>query len=178
VFHVELRRFPHVARTFNLSDEELERRVLAPWLAGQPLELEDRQWEPGRTKLTIYEARALAREEIGMGRGWGTVSRDGEDVTARLLASRRQPSELHELKDEILTRVREQRLRLGDVVELSDATRRPSERLSLAEQAVWELLHEARVRLIEAGTAVGQDRWQAVLLDWRAWTDDGISLSV
>ena len=40
MFHVELRQFPHVARMFNLSREELEARILGPWLAGRELELD------------------------------------------------------------------------------------------------------------------------------------------
>ena len=32
VFHVELRQFPHVARVFNLSREELDARFARPWV--------------------------------------------------------------------------------------------------------------------------------------------------
>jgi hypothetical protein len=112
-----------------------------------------------------------------MGRGWGTVSRAGEDATARLLAPAQPSTALAELKARILTQVSEQPRRLGDLVELAGSAARPSERLNLAEQAVWELLHEARVGLIEAGAVVDRAAWESILLDWRAWVEGEVSVS-
>ena len=86
MFHVELRQFPHQARAFNLSREELDTRVIAPWVAGRAIELDDRRWSPERARLTIYESPHLTPDQLGMGRGWQSVTRDGVDVTARLLA--------------------------------------------------------------------------------------------
>lgn len=175
MFHLELRQFPHVARAFNLSAEELHARIIAPWVTGQPVELEDRRWAPDRARLTIYQARELAGDEIGMGRGWGTVSREGEEVTERLLTGARQPEApgLAELKEEILRRAAERPLPLGQAVELAgDATWRLSERLGLAEQAVWELLHEQRLELHQGGV-LPRDRWQPVILAPGSWAPDG-----
>jgi len=171
VFHVELRQFPHVARAFNLSAEQLHSRIVAPWVAGRPVEIEDRRWAPERAKLTIYQARELAGEEIGMGRGWGTASREGEDVTQRLLEDtrHRQGPGLAELKQQLMSRATETPLTLGQAVELAgEPTWRLSERLALAEQAVWELLHEERVQLVQDGV-VSRDRWQPVILTPASW---------
>jgi hypothetical protein len=176
VFHVELRQFPHVARAFNLSAEELNARIVSPWVAGQPVELEDRRWTPDRARLTIYQARELAGEEIGMGRGWGTVSRDGEEVTVQLLsgAQQRQDSSLEELKRELERAAAEAPLPLSRTLELAgEPTWRVSERLAQAEQAVWELLHEERLELLEDGRPAGRDRWQPVILTPASWGPDG-----
>jgi hypothetical protein len=47
-----------------------------------------------------------------------------------------------------------------------------SERLAVAEQAVWELLHTGAIVLDGdgAGAGAGAAEWQRVLLDWDAWT--------
>ena len=174
MFHVELRQFPHVSRTFNLSAEELHARVVSAWAAGEPVELEDHRWDPSRAKITIYQARQLAGEDLGMGRGWGTVTREGEEVTEELLAAARaqaeEPAELAEVKARLLAAAADAQLPLGRVVELiGDGTWRVSERLRVAEQAVWELLHEERLTLVEDGTSLTRDRWQPVILSWTAW---------
>jgi hypothetical protein len=56
---------------------------------------------------------------------------------------------------------------------------RVSERLALAETAVWELLHESRLIMLrrvslKAGpefTPVDRSEWQRVLLSWATWSD-------
>ncbi|MBV8430729.1 MAG: hypothetical protein JO244_06180 [Solirubrobacterales bacterium] len=178
MFHIELRQFPHVARAFNLTADELHSRVVSRWTAGQLIELEDRRWSPDRAKLTIYQARQLAGDEIGMGRGWGTVSQVGEDVTQELLVAAKvqdeAPGALAEVKAQLLAALSGGPLTLSQVVELTgDPTWRASERLRLAEQAVWELLHEQRVSLEQAGAEVTRDRWQPVVLSWGSWAAGG-----
>jgi hypothetical protein len=182
VFHVELRQFPNVTRVFNLNARELHARVVAPWTAGQAFDLQDHRWDPHRAKLTIYQARELAAEELGMGRGWGTVTRDGEEVTEQLLAAARAheegPAELTEVKTRLLAAAAEAPLPLAQVVELAgDVTWRASERLRVAEQTVWELLHEERLTLLQDGAVLTRDRWQPVILSWSAWVP-GAGLSV
>jgi len=183
MFHVELRQFPHLARAFNLPRDELETRILGPWVRGDPVELNDRRWAPDRAKLTIYEGRALATDEIGMGRGWANAARTGEDVTTRLVAeaerSLKAPSALVELKQRLLKRCGEAPVGLNDVVELSgsDGRQRASERLADAEQAVWELLHEGRVRLIREGRFLEREQWQPALLSWASWSGEGSAAS-
>ena len=93
MFHLELRQFPNVARAFNLSDEELARRFCSArgstggWSSSTSIGS-----SPDRARLTVYEGRALATDEIGMGRGWGNVTRTGTDVTERVLEAARDPS--------------------------------------------------------------------------------------
>jgi hypothetical protein len=182
VFHVQLRQFPHISRAFNLSREELDSRILGPWAAGSAVELDDRRWAPDRARLTIYESPALAPEEIGLGRGWGNAMRHGQDVTAQLLAQTERMPGLEELKRELVSVSARGRLALAQVVELAGERHprsRPSERLALAEQAVWELLHQGQLRMLRGDQPLGPDQWQPVLLDWGTWTAggrDGVSL--
>lgn len=186
VFHFELRQFPHVARSFNLTREELMARVLEPWAAGRTIELEDREWASDRTRLTILEGPELAMSEIGMGRGWANASRTGVDVTAVLLeevtvgAGGGTAAATSALGSELLG------LCAADWVELPEAVRlaaalypqaRPSEALGLAEQTVWEMLHHGRLALALAdgdGTPreVGRERWQELIMAWGSWSGE------
>ncbi len=183
MFHVEIRQFPHVARAFNLSRDEVLARIVAPWTAGQAVEWEERRWAPDKARLTILEGPELATADLGMGRGWPNAVRVSEDVTAALLrgsapaAAAAQPTTA--LKSELLG------LAAVDWVELREAVRlaaalypqaRPSEQLGLAEQAVWELLHEGRLDLGQpvgdgSGRTVGRERWQELIMAWASWSD-------
>jgi hypothetical protein len=155
VFHVELRQFPHVARAFNLSAEGLQERVVQHWVAGQPVPFEDRRWDPARAKLTIYEARELAGDEIGLGRGWGTVSREGKEVTSRVLKAARaagpSPDAVDELKEEVVALAAQGApVNMSAVLDAAGDLRSglsPTERLHVATRAVFELLQEGRLEL-------------------------------
>jgi hypothetical protein len=46
---------------------------------------------------------------------------------------------------------------------------RASEQLSLAEQAVWELLHQGRLQMRDGDQAVELERWQPIILRWSTW---------
>jgi hypothetical protein len=179
VFHVELRQFPHLARRFNLNRDQLGERILTPWLNGESIELDDREFSPERGRIAIYEGRALATDEIGMGRGWSNATRTGEEVTERLLAEWRQrvrtPPALEQLKRELLDRCGDGEIGLWEIVELAEPRepgRRASERLSLAEQAVWELLHEGKLELLREGLLTPEAQWQEVLLEWSSWSPE------
>ncbi len=180
-YHVQLRQLPHVARAFNLTGEELSERLLEPWVAGRAVQLQDRRWDPERARLTIYEGPELRLEEIGLGRGWANVTRAGADVTVALLEQARGDVEAgartDTLKADIQARCASAPVALGDVVALAGSEQmRASERLALAEQAVWELLHAGTVRLVRAGEAPAPDRWRSVLLSWAAWRDPATTL--
>jgi hypothetical protein len=159
VFHVELRQFPHQARAFNLTREELDSRILSPWISGGAVELDDRRWSSDRARLTIYEAPHLDTDQLGMGRGWGNATREGTDVTDRLLAEVASPTPVAELKRELLERCAYGPLSLPRLVELAGdryPQSRVSERLALCEQAVWELLHEGAIGMSRGGTLVAR----------------------
>jgi hypothetical protein len=185
VFHVELRQFPNTTRAFNLTAEDLHRRFTAPWVEGRLIEADERRWSPEKAKLTIYESPALRPDEIGMGRGWGNVTRAGQDVTAsvlheaqRTLAPAGSGEAVAELKLDVVQRAARGPVRFGEVMSLADARhqgRRASERLALAEQSVWELLHEGRLRLTRAGVTVDKPDWEGVVLAWESWAPDGSS---
>jgi hypothetical protein len=182
VFHIQLRQSVNMSREFNLTADELQRRILAPWKANTLVVSGDQKWAPERAKLTIYEGPQLRPDEIGMGRGWGNVTKHGTDVTARLLSAEAAelPSappagELDRCKQEIVRRAQDGGISLGACIEIAGGLRfgsRVSERLALAEQAVWELLHARAVALEGAGVGpqAGATEWQRVLLDWDAWT--------
>jgi hypothetical protein len=179
VFHVELRQFPHQTRAFNLTRQELDARILHPWVSGAVVELDDHRWAPDRARLTIYEGPELAGDQVGLGRGWANVTRGGEDVTARLLAEAAHPPPVAELKRELAERCAAGPLTLAGVVEMAGERypqARVSERLALCEQAVWELLHEGAVELTRDGAPVAQEGWQRVLLGWDTWTREGVAV--
>ena len=74
-----------------------------------------------------------------------------------------------------MRRCRDGGISLGACIEIAGGLRfgsRVSERLALAEQAVWELLHARAVALEGdgAGPQAGATEWQRALLDWDAWT--------
>jgi hypothetical protein len=154
MFHLELRQFPHATNAFNWTRDELEARVLRPWAAGKVFELDDRKWSPEKAKLTIYEGRALEVEEMGMGRGWGNVTRSGEDVTERVLSEAgpagADSDALDALKAAVVERAGVQSVGyyelLGLAAELAPGAS-DEQRLALAANAVWELLRDERLRL-------------------------------
>jgi hypothetical protein len=179
MFHLELRQFPHVARVFNLSREELDMRFARPWVSGSSIEQDDRRWTPDKARLAIFEGPELRLEEIGLGRGWSTVGRTSKEVTETVLAEAERGSEgrstVETFKAAILGSARVP-LTFGEVVERVVAEYpqwRASERLALAEQAVWELLHQGSLTLSGLDGPIERDRWRSLLLSWSTWTDAG-----
>ena len=86
-FHVEVRSSYDHARVFNLSEAELERAILDPWIAGRTFEFGEQEWEPRESKLTILEGRNLDGPDLAFGQGWSNALRSAEDVTARMMES-------------------------------------------------------------------------------------------
>lgn len=178
MFHVELRQFPNVARAFNLSREELDRRFARPWATGIEVEHDERRWSPAKARLVIYEGPELALEELGLGRGWATVGKTGHEVTETVLAEAGRGAEGRATLEVVKAAVRgaaRHPITLPEVIALVAADYpgwRPSEQLSMAEQAVWELLHQKHLRLRGPDGPVGSERWPEVLLSWGSWTGD------
>ena len=175
VYHLELRQFPHVTRVFNLDRAELDARFLRPWIQGAMIDQDERRWAPERTRLKILEGPAVRPDELGLGRGWGAVTKDSEDVTDAVLAqaergARARP-EVEALKEQV-AQAAGQVLNFGGVAALAGAAHpgwRASEQLSVAEQAVWELLHQERLTMLAGGEPVPREQWQEVVLRWSTW---------
>jgi hypothetical protein len=84
-FHIEVRSALNHARSFNLTDEELRRTVVDPWLNNRPIALGDRLWKPQEAELRILEGPELSNPELSFGQGWANAERGGEFVTRRIL---------------------------------------------------------------------------------------------
>jgi hypothetical protein len=179
MFHLELRQFPHVARAFNLSREDLDARFSRPWVSGSAIDHADRRWTPDRASLKIFEGPELRPDEIGMGRGWATVGKTSKEVTETVLAEAERGSEgrsaVETFRAAVLGAARTP-ITFGEVVELAVAEYplwRASERLALAEQAIWELLHQGGLTLNGLDGPIESERWQPILLSWSTWIDAG-----
>lgn len=176
VYHVELRQFPHVSRVFNLSRDELESRFLSPWVGGAIIDHEDRRWAPERSKLRILEGPELRPDELGMGRGWDTATRSGTDVTDAVIARARRGAEARPEVETLKAAIGEVAgtpLGFQDVMALAAAAHphwRASQQLELAEQAVWEMLHQGQVVMTVGENTVARERWQPVVLSWATWS--------
>ena len=178
-YHVELKAFPHVTRAFNLDRATLDTRFVGPFVAGDPIEYDDRRWPSDKTKLTVFEGEELAAGDRGLGRGWGEVTRRGRDVTAAVLAEIHRGADARPEVVALQTAIAEvaaggDGIGLPDAIALAAAAQpgwRASEQLSLAEQAVWEMLHRGRLEMIGAReVAVSAEGWQAVVLSWAQWS--------
>ncbi len=177
MYHLELRQFPHVARTFNLNREELDLRFVRPWAAGAMVEHAERRWSPERSRLTVLHGPELRPDELSMGRGWSAATKSSEDVTLALLAEARRGAEARPEVEALKHAVQEVAggsIGFQDVIALAAAGHplwRASEQLALAEQAVWEMLHQNRLTMLAGSEAVAPERWQAIVLSWASWTD-------
>jgi hypothetical protein len=182
VYHLELRQFPHVSRIFNLTRAELDTRFVRPWVAGSIIEHDDRRWAPERTRLKILDGPELGLDELGMSRGWASATKHSADVTDAVVAQARRGAEsrpeVESLKDAV-DEVAASPIGIQDVMALAAAahpTWRPSEQLALAEQTVWEMLHQQRLAMTAAGEPIAREQWQAVLLSWGTWTGAGVAV--
>lgn len=187
VYHLELRQFPHTARVFNLERAELDARFVRPWVKGEMIDHDERRWAPERTKLKILLGPTVRLEELGLGRGWGQVTKDSEDVTDAVTAESARGAqarpEVEALKEQVVCAAG-QVIDFGSIAALAGVAHpgwRASEQLSLAEQAVWELLHQERLTILADGEPVPREGWQEVMLRWSTWAAAGearYSLSV
>ena len=175
MYHLELRQFPHVSRAFNLDREALDTRFLKPWAAGDMIDYDDRRWPPEKTRVTVLEGPELDQADRGLGRGWALATKRGDNVTEQVLAEIHRGAEarpeVEALKDAI-AEVARTPITFSDTIALAVAKQplwRASEQLSLAEQAVWELLHQGRVQMRDGDDAVPPEQWQPVLLRWSTW---------
>jgi hypothetical protein len=85
-FHIEVASARQHARSFNLTEEELGRTVLDPWLSGRPILLGDRKWSrEDESRLRILEGPELSVQDLAFSQGWANAQRSSEDVTATVI---------------------------------------------------------------------------------------------
>lgn len=85
-FHIEVATPKLHARSFNLTEEELGRTVLDPWLSGRPILLGDRRWtRDDETSLRILEGPQLSIQDLAFSQGWANAQRVSTDVTGTTL---------------------------------------------------------------------------------------------
>jgi hypothetical protein len=85
-FHIEVATARRHARSFNLTEEELARTVLDPWLSGRPILLGDRRWiREDESTLRILEGPELSVQDLAFSQGWANAQRASTDVTATVL---------------------------------------------------------------------------------------------
>ena len=86
-FHIEVATGRRHARSFNLTEEELGRAVLDPWLSGRPILLGDRKWkrDDEESRLRILEGPELSIQDLAFSQGWANAERSSTDVTATVL---------------------------------------------------------------------------------------------
>jgi len=179
VFHLELRQFPHVARVFNLSREQLDARFARPWASGTPIRHEDQAYLPDRGQLRVFEGPEIRREEMGLGRGWANVGRTSKEVTETVLAEAERGTETRSAVETFKAMLRgaaRTPMTFAEVMALASAEhpgRRASECLAMAEQAVWESLHQGRLVLATGDGLVTSEGWEAIVLSWETWTEAG-----
>jgi hypothetical protein len=88
-YHLELRQFPHVARRFNQSEQQVL-ALAKPWVGEEWIEEAERKWNMNEATLTILEGPKLSMADLAMARGWRNAQRRSEDVTERVLAAFRK----------------------------------------------------------------------------------------
>src|SRR5882757_3988936 len=86
-FHIEVGTGRRHARSFNLTEEELGRTVLDPWLSDRPILLGDRKWKRGDddSRLKILEGPELTIQDLAFSQGWANAERSASDVTTTVL---------------------------------------------------------------------------------------------
>jgi hypothetical protein len=92
VYHLELRKFPHVVCRFNQSEAQL-RALVIPWTRQEWVEEGERKWNVNEATLTILEGPKLSMPDLAMGKGWRNAQKRGEDVTERVLGAARKAGE-------------------------------------------------------------------------------------
>jgi hypothetical protein len=95
MYHLELRKFPHVVRRFNQSDAQL-RALVVPWTLQEWIEEGERKWNVNEATLTILEGPKLSMPDLAMGKGWRNAQKRSEDVTERVLGAVRNGQEAQE----------------------------------------------------------------------------------
>ncbi len=93
-FHVRLQRqVLFTEETYNLSEPELQRRFVEPWLTGKPIIIKGRTWVPERSRIVILEGPDLTSTQRSWVQGWTKAIELSENVTDRFLHPPQIPAE-------------------------------------------------------------------------------------
>jgi hypothetical protein len=85
-FHVRLQRQVFFTdETYNLSEPELRRLFVEPWLAGKSIIIKGRTWVPERSRIAILEGPDLTSTQRSWFQGWTKAIELSENVTDRFL---------------------------------------------------------------------------------------------
>jgi hypothetical protein len=170
MFHVEIRSGLHQVRMFNLSEQRLWLEFLAPLMADDDFTVEDHDFTPHQSRLTVYEGPELRPDQLmGMGRGWQNVERTATDVTERVLERAREhtdrqkrnatagssaPAAADLVRERLIGRIAAGPVSaeeiLAIVAELMPAGSE-QERLDVAKSATWALLERGAAQLTPSG---------------------------
>jgi hypothetical protein len=91
-FHVEIAGGFHRARVFNLDREDLDAKIVGPWLEDRTIQMGDREWEPRESSLSILEGPRMETEDLSFGQGWANAERASRNVTRGVLSEAPAPS--------------------------------------------------------------------------------------
>jgi hypothetical protein len=190
-FHLELKDHREIVRAFNLSEAEVMGRYITPLQSGVRFAIEDKEFEPRKSRLIVVEGPHLAPGELALGQGWTTARKYGEDVTQRFLNARTSGSPLPpeptlelagRLRERVLGRLAAGPLPLDQAIGLSAdllTGHRVSERLLAIENIVWEMLHTGGGRgLTVDGEPVPPEDWEATVLAESTWLGDGDTVAL
>jgi hypothetical protein len=157
MYHVQLYTRLHQARVYNLDQEELQRGFLDPMRLSGLFVYEGHEWEPRKTKLSVYEAERLRPDQIAMGRGWANVMKLGQDVTQQVLAQRPapgpvagSPAAVMQLKERLIGRLSAGPVTLQEIIAMAGDLMPESddaEQLAASHRAASELLHSGAASL-------------------------------
>ena len=159
MFHVELRMGINIVREFNLGEQELWTRFLAPLMADADFTLEGHDFTPRKSRIAIYAGPELRPDQLGLGRGWQNVERTGHDVTEEVLAKAREhagatrpaaPPTWEALRERAIGRLSAGPVSFEEIVAMAgdlmpDST--AGEQLAAGERAAVELLRSGAAQL-------------------------------
>jgi hypothetical protein len=157
MYHVQLYTRLHQARVYNLDLEELQRGFLDPMRSPGLFVYEGHEWEPRKTKLSVYEAERLRPDQIAMGRGWANVVKLGQDVTQEVLRQRPapgpiagSPAAVAQLKERLIGRLSAGPVMLQEIIAMAGDLMPESDdasQLAASHRAASELLHSGSASL-------------------------------
>ena len=88
MYHIALQQFPRNLNRFNLDGRQIG-SILVPWAQKEMVEINGQSWDPTAATITVLEGPEIPIHRLSLGRGWPLAEKQGEDVTARVIAEAR-----------------------------------------------------------------------------------------